>query len=230
MLNIANSCRLLVLFAALSLAGCDNDGGGQGPRATASPAPAPPLSGFEFRQDSPDAYVRVDRMGQPATNTALLSPVAGTGVGFGADNSRDSFNRSSPDTDAQFAVPMVNRLRVLHQQLAPALDAFDNPQVTRCSIGMGSQINIDQCIAQAAPVILPDVITLDLSLPDRWPNGRHPDDPVVDVLLALALLDMRVHGTELLANLPLNPRFNDATFNDFSPAEFPFLRPAHPGP
>ena len=35
-----------------------------------------------------------------------------------------------------------------------------------------SQVNVDVCVAQAAPVILPDVITYNFAAPEGFPNGR----------------------------------------------------------
>lgn len=70
-------------------------------------------------------------------------------------------------------------------------------------------------------VIIPDTLKLDLERPTRWPNGRHPSDPVVDLLLATLLLDMNAsgQGPNTLANVPLNPPSNDKPFS----LEFPFL-------
>jgi hypothetical protein len=75
--------------------------------------------------------------------------------------------------------------------------------------------------------VIPDVITLDIDQPGSWPNGRHPDDPVVDRLLAAALVDLSPQsgqGLDLFANLPLNPPGNDARADDPSPPNFPYLR------
>ena len=57
-----------------------------------------------------------------------------------------------------------------------------------------ADVNVDVCVAQAAPVILPDVITYDFSQPEGFPNGRAFDDPVADRLLAAALLKITPTG------------------------------------
>lgn len=70
-------------------------------------------------------------------------------------------------------------------------------------------------------VIIPDTLKLDLATATRWPNGRHPADPVVDLLLATLFLDMNAsgQGPNTLANIPLDPPSNDKPFS----LEFPFL-------
>lgn len=69
--------------------------------------------------------------------------------------------------------------------------------------------------------IIPDTLKLDLTRPTKFPNGRHPEDQVVDILLATLLLDMSVtgQGPNTLANVPLNPQRNDKFFL----LTFPFL-------
>ncbi|MGE8133558.1 DUF4331 family protein [Novosphingobium subterraneum] len=69
--------------------------------------------------------------------------------------------------------------------------------------------------------IIPDTLKLDLTRSTRFPNGRHPADPVVDILLATLLLDMSVtgQGPNTLATVPLNPPSNDKFFL----LTFPFL-------
>ena len=83
---------------------------------------------------------------------------------------------------------------------------------------------LTQVVAQGrtlADLVVPDVIRLDLSQPAGFPNGRRYLDPVVDVTLASALLDLRVHSPGLLASLPLNPNNVDQPL----PTTFPFLAP-----
>ncbi|WP_225206926.1 DUF4331 domain-containing protein [Novosphingobium huizhouense] len=77
-------------------------------------------------------------------------------------------------------------------------------------------------------IIIPDTLKLDLTRPTRWPNGRHPSDPVVDLLLATLFLDMNAsgQGPNTLANLPLDPPANDQPFS----LTFPFLAKAQGQP
>ncbi len=218
-----------LLFGVLGISGCDNgdDDEGDGEAAAPPPAPRVPLTPgtYNVRVDGPERYVRVDRMGQPVVGTVLLSRVPGSRPN--GDNQRDALNRAEPGDDTSFVPEMLATLKTLLQQLNPALTAAG---VTPCSQGAGSTINIDKCVLQVAPVIVPDVITFDLDRPTSWPNGRRFDDPVVDRILALALIDLKIYDIDLLRNLPVNPLGNEANRNDQSPGVFPYLRPAFPDP
>lgn len=118
---------LPAICCGLVLAGCSS-----------SNAPAG-VGGYAFRSDAPERYVRVDRTGQPAIATALLTrdpsipPVGPTGAllnpgnAFNAfDNQRDAFNRGDPVNDARdfadllTAGPRSNSLRNIHYELGPA--------------------------------------------------------------------------------------------------------------
>jgi hypothetical protein len=236
-----------VLFGfgvAVMLGGCDDGGnGGVNPN-------------FAFRTDSADKYVRIDRMGEPALATALLSktvdnptPLDGNGkpVNPGASNKfnnfndqRDAFNRGDPVNDARdFAFiltvgPQINSLANYHYKLGPQLRTLG---LTPCSTETvkppsgPADVNIATCVAQVAPVVLPDVITYDPNVAVGWPNGRHFDDPVVDRLLAASLLNISgpgaPHNINTLVGV-IDPTKDDT--GTLSPATFPHLRPAHPGP
>lgn len=186
-----------------------------------------------IRQNDASEYLRVDRMGQPAVATALLrgggQPIRdGVPVNNNADNERDSFNQGDPENDAEFAGAFVDTLIFVNNALA---DDLDNLGLARCSTGTPGEITtadqISACIDVAAPVVIPDVVTLDTGSPSGWPNGRLPDDPVVDRVLAAVLLDLSPasgQGLDLFADLPLNPPGNDARPDDPSPSNFPYLR------
>lgn len=90
--------------------------------------------------------------------------------------------------------------------------------------------NVEPCFAQTIPQIgvsvreliaTPDALRLDLSRPAGFPNGRIPDDQVVDITVGFLFLDLAVSGQSVrtFANLPLNPprSFPAPTTN------FPFL-------
>jgi hypothetical protein len=103
-------------------------------------------------------------------------------------------------------------------------------------------------VAQAAPVIVPDVLVYDFSKPGGFPNGRHYDDPVADRLLAAALLQISPtaaggaapHNLNTLVgvidtwNGPVGQACNAPCPNTgdesgaVSPTTFPFLRPPNP--
>ncbi|MCY7388444.1 MAG: hypothetical protein LH481_10330 [Burkholderiales bacterium] len=206
---------------------------------------------FAFNAAAKDRYVRVDRTGEPALATALLSrdpavtPTGPSGAllnpgnaSNGFNDQRDALNRGDPANDARdFAGmltvgPQSNSLRNIHYKVGPALRALG---LTPCSTETvtpptsNAQVDISTCVAQAAPVILPDVITYDLNAAPGWPNGRSFDDPVVDRLLAAALL--RISGTSPPHNINtlvgvINPSRDETGVA--SPAAFPHMRAAQP--
>lgn len=80
------------------------------------------------------------------------------------------------------------------------------------------------------------MISLNLAQPDGWPNGRQFDDPVVDRLVAAALLNISSpvapatappHTIGTLASLPLNPPMvaaDGSILPNRTVTTFPFLR------
>lgn len=76
--------------------------------------------------------------------------------------------------------------------------------------------NVEPCFTQTIPQIgvtvreliaTPDALRLDMSRPAGFPNGRIPDDQIIDVTVAMLFLDLTVSGQSIrtFANLPLNP-------------------------
>ena len=57
--------------------------------------------------------------------------------------------------------------------------------------------------------------------PSGFPNGRRLEDEVVDITLAVVLLDLSVHSVTDLVGL--NPTANDRPF----PVTFPYLATKH---
>ena len=99
-----------------------------------------------------------------------------------------------------------------------------------------SNLDVGQCLTQevapgvtVADLVIPDVLRIDPSAPAGFPNGRLPADPVVDVTLAVLLLDLSDPNQNALtfANLPLNPDQNDI---GPPPMTFPFLLPPQGSP
>lgn len=249
-------------LATLFLSAC----GGGSDEATVSPS----TQGAEFvfdetPSDSP-LYTRVDRTGAPAVGTALLSRATNIvipGVGGGIlnpgvatnsfANQRDQLNRGDPINDARdfagvfVAGPQSNSLKNIHFKIGGELRALG---LTPCSTEpaggavTNADVNVDTCVAQAAPVILPDVITYDFAAPEGFPNGRTYDDPVADRLLAAALLKLTPgaggapppHTIDALLGVlntwngptgvtcPSPCRSTGDETGVFSPATFPYLR------
>ena len=108
----------------------------------------------------------------------------------------------------------------------PSTTATATPTPTATAVAFNSPRCFTQAIqgqngANLKSFIIPDTLKIDLTRSTRFPNGRHPSDPVVDILLATLLLDMTVtgQGPNTLANVPLDPPGNDKFFL----LTFPFL-------
>lgn len=180
--------------ALLGLVACSDDDDPAGPSSDP----------FVFASEPASAYDRVDRMGMPAIATAVIS--AGM---------KDAYNAADPTDDAEgdFVADIVANVGALHAALD---DDLTGAGLTPCAT--------NDCVSQAAPLVVPDVLRIDLAQPAGFPNGRRLADPVIDVTLAVVLLDLGTHGAGTLAALPLNPVANDVAFS----ATFPYLAPANP--
>lgn len=160
---------------------------------------------YAFATEAPGDYTRVDRMGMPAVSTALIV-------------SKDHYNASDPTDDLAltFAVELIGSLAGLHGSLDDDLVALGLTPCTVVGDGTGT------CITQAAPLVIPDTLKLDTTGTAGFPNGRKPADPVMDVTLAVLLLDLSAHSADTLVGA-LNPAANDVAFD----ASFPYLAAAH---
>jgi hypothetical protein len=201
--------RLAVILLA-GLAACHEDDGGSTAVLpdTLTDRGADP---FVFRTQSYESYVRVDRMGVAAVATLVL-PAGAT---------RDQFNFGEPGNDGDYSGQIVPRLNKLHFELDDDLQASG---LTPCALSV--------CIQQAVPGIVPDVIHLKLNEPDAFPNGRTLGDPVVDRLVAIALLDLSGDcggspcTVSTFEDLPLNPPANEIALLP----DFPYFALPHPPP
>lgn len=100
-----------------------------------------------------------------------------------------------------------------------------------------SSRDVGACLSQVIPgtggatpasLVIPDTVKLNFGLASGFPNGRQLNDPVIDVVLAVLLLDLTKHSPATFANLPLNPPADSPVT-----ATFPFFAPANggqPGP
>ncbi len=200
---------------------------------------------YEFREDEPGAYTQVDRQGFPAVNTALISTA-----------NQDAYNAASPTNDAagDFLGDVGGAITFLHtgagtpgdglgDELRFALGAL-NPDATPPQIEdlicnpPGDIDPNDTCVAQGGPFVFPDVILLNTGMSSGFPNGRALEVPVVDIILAVLLLDVLDGGKAFnFDNLQAFVDLDDKTEGqqglsqsgndlDFS-ADFPYLAPAH---
>jgi hypothetical protein len=159
---------------------------------------------FVFAADPPESYTRVDRMGMPAVATAVIT-------------SKDMYNAANPSNDANldFVAEIGANVGALHVALDDDLMGF-----------MLEPCLPNDCLAQAGPAVIPDTLKIDLTAPAGFPNGRALTDQVIDITLALVLLDLTapMQGVTTFSDIPLNPGANDAVFLD----DFPYLAPPVP--
>ncbi|MCR9160054.1 MAG: DUF4331 family protein [Nannocystaceae bacterium] len=180
---------------------------------------------YDFRDDDPASYARVDRKGFPAVNTALIA----------AEN-KDAYNASNPAGDVSpadtFAADAVATLQFLHGDFDPGSTGLNDDLVlantllgtdlTPCGV---TELN-NSCFVQAVPLAFPDVILINTGADSGFPNGRALDVPVIDIILAAVLIDVSDDPGTLLnafANLGLSQSANDVAFE----ASFPYLGAAH---
>jgi hypothetical protein len=110
-----------------------------------------------------------DRMAIPAINTALI-----------ADARKDAFNLGTPATDPVDFQPEVQSN---DQALRDAVNAVLTPAIGPEDGGpLGPQT-----AAQVADFVMPDVVTIDSTLPVQFTNGRRLTDDVIDTALKLVL-------------------------------------------
>lgn len=160
-----------------------------------------PQDSFVFVEDGPAAYTRVDRIGMPAVGAVVIT-------------SAQAYNEADPADDqaGTFVPEITDSITMLHAALDDDLVAA----------GLTACLPAD-CVSQAAPLVVPDTIKMDLSSPAGFPNGRLLTDPVIDVTLALVLLDLAVDGQDVMSLIGLNPSTNDVPFE----TAFPYLAPYH---
>jgi hypothetical protein len=156
---------------------------------------------FVFADNPPDEYVRVDRMGMPAVATAVIT-------------NKDMYNAANPseDANADFVPEISMNVTGLHA-------ALDDDLVALMAVPCAPA----DCLLQAGPLVIPDTLKIDLTMPAGFPNGRMLTDQVVDITLAVVLLDLTVpmQTPATFASIPVNPGANDVEFL----MEFPWLAP-----
>lgn len=212
---------------------------------------------FEFNDTPIDQYTRVDRKGFPAVNT-------GTHI----DGDKDAYNQGSPVDDAalEFVAEAFDSIQFLHwggdsapNPAGPGLDdEISGLGLTPC--GAPDDGFFGSCVTQGGgAAVIPDVLKIDTDLTAGFhfdvaggtcgpiANGRGLPDPVIDIILAVLLLDLSEPLPDAWGGVPcpgkddppapasaflsiaalgggsLNPAANDLAFE----AEFPYLAAAH---
>jgi hypothetical protein len=186
-----------------------------------------PVGPFVFDETPFEDYAQVDRKGFPAVNT-----------GLNLLGDKDEYNAASPADDAalMFATNIFESLETLHlgapgaqTPLNTGLD--DDLMALSLSPCVTPPLPMDNCDDQGGPFAIPDVITIDLDDDPGFPNGRRLEDPVIDVIFAVLLLDLDDHPVTTFVDLDgdgtpgpsLNPVENDVAF----PGAFPYLAAAN---
>ena len=135
---------------------------------------------------------QIDRMGRPAINTVFIpnNPLPPDRVSDGKASKKTTFNHGDPSTDvANWTSEVVDTL----------VQGFGRSQADADAL---------------AAFLLPDILTVDVSKADGFPNGRRPADDVIDTELNLLS-----NGTITTDCVPSN----DVTF----PSTFPYLAAPH---
>jgi hypothetical protein len=111
---------------------------------------------------------RIDRMGIPAINTALIPSAQ-----------KDAFNAANPINDATAfrptALARINTLRGV-------VDGLFGPSAPQNGGPLGP-LNSEQ----VAGALIPDVVTINFASPVQFPNGRRLQDDVIDAALGVVL-------------------------------------------
>ena len=209
-------------------AGTDTDTATDTDETTTTGDPEDP---YVFREDPFDMYTQVDRMGFPAVNT-----------GLNILGDKDAYNAGSPAEDVDPSMPLpfhpniLESLEYLHlgtpmMQVPNVTGLDDDLQANGLTPCRTPPMMMSNCDDQVRPFVLPDVIEIYLDEETGFPNGRQLGAPVMDLILAVLLLDLNEHPLTKFVDLDedgelvpsLNPLANDVDFE----AEFPYLAPAH---
>ncbi len=94
----------------------------------------------------------------------------------------------------------------------------------------GANFNVLPCLSQlvgpnttVANLVVPDTVTINLNAPSGFPNGRRLSDSVIDITLAVLLLDLTREPATRFTDLPLGPQANEVPFRP----DFPYLAVAN---
>jgi hypothetical protein len=117
------------------------------------------------RDSDSDRLNQIDRMGNPAVNTALIPAAL-----------KDSFNFGQPKDDAK------NFAAVILDQILSLDKAFGT-----CPSTATSAASCNPNVPLLASVSVPDTLKFALNLPDGFPNGRQLADRTTDLLISLIL-------------------------------------------
>jgi uncharacterized protein DUF4331 len=113
----------------------------------------------------PEALRQVDRMGNPAVNTALIPAAL-----------KDAFNFGEPKDDPNdFASVILDQILALDKKFGTC------PQTATSALSCNPNVPL------LASVAVPDVLRFASKSPDGYPNGRQLADRTTDILISLIL-------------------------------------------
>ncbi len=171
----------------------------------------------DFRNNAAGDYTRVDAAGVPGVSKFLVPSTEAS-----------AYNDASPNSTGS-ANAFTSSIAALHTALDADITGrlnFDVCTGNNCvqqDYQTGSTV---QSLFQPT-----DRLTVTPTAAQGFPNGRSPSDPVMDILLAVMLLDLEGGDcsgvpctSRSLLTPPTNPPANDAAFS----TSFPYLAPAHP--
>ena len=201
----------------------------------------------DFRTES-TGYTRVDRMGMPAVATALVSAAMKNAYNDGNPNAAAGGDSELSGGLQRWAPEFATSLVGIHAALNDDLIGLG---LTQCGTVSPTMVaDVLPCATQTlggptGPTVLslvaPDTLRIDTTAAPGFPNGRRLADPVIDVTLAIVLLNQTTHTPTTFVNLDdpdgagpmppggLNPAGNDLTEGEFL-TTFPYLHPAHAAP
>jgi hypothetical protein len=141
---------------------------------------------------------QVDRMAIPAINTALIP-----------SDMKNAFNQADPANDEATYRPVgQSTIEALRGAVDPVFGSDQD----------GGPLG-DLTPEQVATALIPDVVTIDFSMPVQFPNGRRLQDDVIDAALGVVLNRGGAAGISDAIDS------NDVAFG----AAFPFLAAPHQG-
>ena len=208
--------------------GDGGNGGSGGDGGSGGTAPDP----YVF-QDYPDtAYARVDRHGAVEAGTVGFKIVAGLcemgltpGFGAAVDCAiRDDYNADDPADDVSGGGSGNGKwVDYADDGIAASVGTLQTALADDLATLTLTAADLATGLAQAGPVIVPDAIKYNPADAVGYPNGRALTDPVVDITVAAAILDLTVQGQDLDTLVGTNPTANDVAFK----TSFPYLADPH---
>lgn len=154
-------------------------------------------------ESHPEQLRQIDRMGNPAVNTALIPPPL-----------KDAFNFAEPKDDTR------EFLGVIANQILAIDKSFGT-----CSQTATSAASCNPNVPLLASVAVPDTLKFAVNLPDGFPNGRQLFDRTTDLLISLIVQTDKLGASNFTDGTSAKQYCLPSPDFPQNPAEFPFLAP-----